>query len=95
MMARVFLNSNPFPWMFIGLLVHVVHMAYGVNSMVMMELAILICLPESLGDCSRLMEWAIVQKNICYAIIQWLPTLGPQMFLDYNSQKSWLAQEDF
>ena len=23
---------------------------------------------------------------------QWFPTLGPQMFLDYNSQKSWPAQ---
>ena len=27
-----------------------------------------------------------------HAIDQWSPTLGLQMFLDFNSQKSWLAE---
>ena len=31
-------------------------------------------------------------ESPCYSLNQWSPTLGLQMFLDFNSQKSWPAQ---
>ena len=44
----------------------------------------------------RLVVQRKIARNISMPILifseQWLPTLGPQMFLDYNSQKSWPEQ---